>query len=163
MLTMLQRFSLLVFIYLAVVFASIVLPSPAQAAVISTTTLHDQFDTPITIDESTQWLIFSADKEVSDQINQAFDNLRMQDIKSKHGAYVADISKMPKLVTQMFALPKMKKYNFKVMLDDEGTATATWPRQEKKATLMQLKNLEIVSTTFVGTTDEIQKFIKSQL
>jgi hypothetical protein len=62
----------------------------------------------------------------------------------------------------MFALPKMRKYNFKVVLDDNGAPTSTWPKEAGKATLLVLKNLEIISTQHESTSEAIKKFISDQ-
>lgn len=123
----------------------------------------DQFDTKSKIDESVQWLIFSQDKDVSDKINQALNELKITDVASLKGQYVADISKMPGLVTTMFAIPKMKTYSFKLLLDKEGEATKNWPRQSGKASLLKLKNLEVTEVRHSDSVEEIKKFVQSQL
>ena len=68
--------------------------------------LEDQFGVKTTIDTSVEWIIFSDDKEISDKINTALDELKITDIAALKGAYVAEISKMPSLITKMFALSK---------------------------------------------------------
>ncbi|MEQ1723515.1 MAG: hypothetical protein ABL930_10090 [Pseudobdellovibrio sp.] len=123
----------------------------------------DQFDTKTAISENTQWLIFSEDKDISDKVNQAIVALKITDVNSLKGAYVADISKMPSLVTSMFALPEMKKYNFKILLDHEGEPTKNWPRQTKKASLIKLTKLEIAEVKYTDSIDEIKKFLQQQM
>jgi hypothetical protein len=125
--------------------------------------LPDQFETKTSLNQDTQWLIFSGDKDISDKINKVFDDLKVTDINSLRGIYIADISKMPSLVTSMFAIPKMKKYNFKVVLDQDGALTKNLPREEKKATLIKLNKLEIVETQYTESIDVIKKFVQTQL
>jgi hypothetical protein len=134
-----------------------------QAESLKPLELPDQFDTKTALNLDTQWLIFSSDKDISDKVNKAFDDLKVTDINSLKGIYVADISKMPSIVSSMFAIPKMKKYNFKVVLDQDGAPTKALPREEKKATLIKLNKLEIVETKFTDSVEEIKKFVQAQL
>lgn len=136
--------------------------STSFSATLKAVTLPDQFETQTALDESTKWLVFSAEKDVSDQVNKAFEEMKITDIKFLNGIYVSDISKMPSMVTSMFALPKMKKYPFKIVLDQDGAPTSTWPKEKGKATLLVLKNLEIVSTQYESLSDGIKKFISEQ-
>jgi hypothetical protein len=121
--------------------------------------LKDQFDAKVQIDEKTKWIVFSTDKYISELVNKALEDLKLTDLAKSNGAYVADISAMPGMVTTMFALPKMKKYTFKVILDREGDLTGKWPQKKEKATLMKLDQLNISSAVHSGSFEEIKKFI----
>lgn len=121
--------------------------------------LKDQFDTTVQIDEKTKWIVFSSDKYTSDLINKALEDLKLTDLGKSNGAYVADISAMPGMVTAMFALPKMKKYPFKVVLDREGDLTGKWPQKKEKASLIKLDQLKITLVQQTGSFEEIKKFI----
>ncbi len=140
----------------------ILLSSTVFADTLKPVQLPDQFETKVSVDENIQWLIFSDDKEVSDKINQALDDLKITDVSKLKGAYVADISKMPSIVTTMFALPKMRKYAFKVLLDQDGAPTQSWPRQKGKASLLLLKKLEISEVKYADSTDDIKKFLQER-
>lgn len=144
-------------------------PPPSPAATVKSlakTSLPDQFDTQHTIDEKTQWLIFSTDSYTSDLIKKALEDLKVSDFQAAQGAYVADISAMPSMITKMLAMPEMKKYPFKILLDKEGDITTNWPRQKGKATLLKfknldVKNLQITSEKITVKFDEIKSFLQS--
>ena len=125
-------------------------------------TLPDQFETATPINQETEWIIFSMNHEVSDVINQAIEDLKITDIQSLKGAYVSDISKMPAMIAKMIALPKMKKYTFKVLLDKEGDITKTWPRKDLKATIISLKKLEIIEVVHTDQIAVIKKFLQDK-
>lgn len=122
----------------------------------------DQFDVKTNLDESAQWLLFSDDKAVSEKINNVLAELNVTDLKSQKGIYVADISKMPALISAMFAIPAMKKYAYKVALDKEGVLTSAWPKEKAKASMLVLKKLEIVSVEYADSAEAIKKFIQDQ-
>ena len=67
----------------------------AAAETLKSFQLEDQFGVKTTVNESTEWIIFSDDKEVSDKINLALNELKITDVSSLKGIYVAEISKMP--------------------------------------------------------------------
>lgn len=73
---------------------------------------------------------------------------------------VSDISGMPSLITKMFALPKMKKYHFKMALDKSGELTKSWPRQTGKATVLQIDNSKVINVDYIATYEQIQKIFK---
>jgi len=67
--------------------------------------------------------------------------------------YISDISGMPSLITSWFAIPKMKKFDFKVALiydEDEGKVLN---RQDEKVTVMFVKDNNITSIKFVSSKD----------
>lgn len=140
----------------------ILISSFSFSETLKTADFMDQFDVKTNLTETTEWIIFTSDKEVSNMVNKVLEEAKITDLQSLNGLYVSDISKMPGFVTKMFALPKMKKYPFKVTLDKEGTATGSWPREKEKATLLTLKNLEITSTAFTSSAEEIKKFIENK-
>jgi hypothetical protein len=148
---------------LAIIFSILIQNNMAAAETLKSFQLEDQFGVKTTVNESTEWIIFSDDKEVSDKINLALNELKITDVSSLKGIYVAEISKMPSIITSMFALPKMREYKFKLLLDKEGVITKTWPREKAKATILKLKNLEITEKEFAATTEELKKFLKTKL
>ncbi|OFZ31053.1 MAG: hypothetical protein A2622_00155 [Bdellovibrionales bacterium RIFCSPHIGHO2_01_FULL_40_29] len=124
--------------------------------------LPDQFDTLTSIDASTKWIVYSRDKDLSNHINKALEELKITDIKALQGAYVADISEMPGMITTLFALPKMKKYPFKVILDKKGDITASWPQKKGHVSLIELDQLEVMKAEQTASFDEIKKFLESK-
>lgn len=122
---------------------------------------ESQFSENMQVSESTQWILFAADKAsgklVTDHLLESKYN-----IDESGMVYVSDISKMPSLITRMIALPKMKKYPFKMALDKEGVVTATWPRQEGKVTLIELDHLKVKNIRFVATQGELGEILKSK-
>ena len=57
-----------------------------------------------------------------------------------HVLYVADIHGMPSFIARMFAIPSMQKRPYPMLLDRDGAATARFPSEEGKATLLFLED-----------------------
>jgi len=76
-------------------------------------------------------------------------------LEANRALYVADISGMPSFIASMSAIPKMKKRPYPTLLDRDGRATAAFPAQEGKATIMRLSSLQVVELRFVDSTNAL--------
>lgn len=112
-------------------------------------TLQDQFDKKLTVEAKDTLLIMAFEKDISVAVN---DYLRTQPasfLKTHHAKYISDISAMPSFITSMFALPKMKKYPFSVMLINNDFGKQ-FNRQEGKITVFTLKKHKITEIKYVA-------------
>ena len=122
---------------------------------------QSQHEETVTLNEKTQWVLFVVDMEGANFVKAALEKLKISNPADLGGLYVSDISKMPSLVTSMFALPKMKKYPFKMALDHSGDSTSTWPRSEKKVTLLRLSSLKVEKVETLDGAEAVEKFLLS--
>lgn len=144
------------------------LPLKADAAPLTegsampTLSLNDQHDKPAAVSTQTRWVVFTAEKPVSDMVSAVLaaepagvaDRLRL--------VYVADISGMPALVTRMFALPKLRELPFPIALvrDTAQVAqVADFPRMKDAATVLRLDNGRVARVTSVRQADELRTLL----
>ncbi|MNP63693.1 hypothetical protein D3C76_1591220 [compost metagenome] len=66
-------------------------------------------------------------------------------LESRDAVFVADIQRMPALISKLFAIPAMRDYNYRVMLDREGQVASRYPGQEGKVLWLQLEQGALVS------------------
>lgn len=121
---------------------------------------QDQHGETQQLDEKVKWVIFASDMDAFKMAKEAFETLEIKSATEKNGLLVSDISGMPSLVTKLFALPKMKKYTFKVALDREGTTTKDWPREKGKLSLLKIENLEVKQISQLSSTTDVISFLK---
>lgn len=119
---------------------------------------HDQIQ-KLTIE--TKWILFSTEMESFNMAKTAFEKTGLKSATEKNGLLVSDISKMPSLVTKMFALPKMRKYPFTVALDRKGDLTKTWPRTKGSLTLIKLDKLEVKEVSLLKSEEEVLNYIRA--
>lgn len=113
-------------------------------------TLVDQFDEKIKVQtEGTTTLMLSFEKDVSSGIKAFLETKDKNFLNDNNITYISDISKMPSFVTNWFALPKMKKFDFKVALIYDEEAGKEIPRQEEKVSVITLKDNNIIAMKFV--------------
>ena len=117
-------------------------------------TLVDQFDEKVELKkEGSLKIILSFEKDVSAGIKTFLDTQDKNFLVDNNVLYISDISGMPSLITSWFAIPKMKKFDFKVALiydEDEGKVLN---RQDEKVTVMFVKDNKIKSIKFVSSKD----------
>ncbi len=116
--------------------------------------IQDQFGKEQSIAADIKVVLFAANKEMN-AILVAYLQSKQKDFLEKNKAcYVADISKMPSLIAKIFALPKMRKYAFSVLLLNEEQAEF-FDKKENFITAYCLKNGKILAIQYVKTAGEL--------
>jgi len=110
---------------------------------ISQISLENQHGEVGVVDESTRILLFSRDMDGGKLLQAALADVEPGFLAEKDAVYVSDISGMPSLVARLFALPKMRKRPYPMLLDRTGEATSRLPDVDAKATLIFLRSLVI--------------------
>jgi hypothetical protein len=120
-------------------------------------TLEDQHGVPRTVDAAVAVVLFSRDMEGGEVLKQALADAPPDLLASRRAVYVADISAMPGIVARMFALPKMKKRPYPILLDRKGQATARLPDIEGSATLIFLDDLAIDRVLYLSDPTQVRQ------
>lgn len=90
-------------------------------------TLLDQFDQPFTFIPQQQVLLIAKSMEAAKWIEQSLQNQPEGFLEDRQIIYLADISRMPKAVATLFAIPAMQDYSYRVMLDREARVSSRYP------------------------------------
>ncbi|MCD4758765.1 MAG: hypothetical protein K8R39_10865 [Arcobacteraceae bacterium] len=116
--------------------------------------IPDQFDELHTINsEKYQTVIVSFSKESSTKVNDFLQKQEKHFLKNNNIVYISDIHKMPSIITWLFALPKMKKFDYKVMLlYKENTV---FPQNNKDLSIIRFKNNKVSSIEFIKENESI--------
>lgn len=112
--------------------------------------LEDQHGVERAVDESVALVLFARDMNAGDVAKVGLADVDGETLAGRRAVYVADISGMPGLVARMFALPKMRKRTYPMLLDRDGKATARFPAREGIVTLMRLDALGLQAVEYVG-------------
>jgi hypothetical protein len=118
--------------------------------------LNDQFGNPHTIDKNVSKIIITFDKKSSVLANK-FISLKKDSANylAEHKmAFVANISKMPALITKLFALPKMKKYKHTILLIDDDDNNM-FLSEKKHISIYDLKDGIIQNITYIRGLKEL--------
>ncbi|MBF6034450.1 FAD/FMN-containing dehydrogenase [Pseudomonas sp. P155] len=108
-------------------------------------TLLDQYEQPFTLDNSTTSLLVARDMDGAKLIKEALKDQPKGYLEARHAVFVADIQRMPALIAKMFAVPAMRDYHYRVMLDREGRVASRYPGAEGQVLWLQLKDGRLLS------------------
>ena len=118
--------------------------------------LPDQFDNNLTFNSEVKTIIMAFEKDIAVDINDFLKDKDKKFLINNSAIFVADISSMPGFVTTLFALPKMRKYPYSVMLiyDEFGEK---FNIQDDKFTIYKLKDSKIEEILYFEDTKELEK------
>ena len=109
--------------------------------------LQDQFGKNASIKDSDRLVLMAFDKETAIAVADFLKKQSKGFLAGHHCTYISDISTMPSFITSMFALPKMKKYPFSVLLI-KNEAGKQFEKKTGKVTVYRLKHAQITSVEF---------------
>ncbi len=121
--------------------------------------LEDQHGETGSVDASTQQILFSRDMDGGKYLKEGLADVEPDFLAGKKAVYVADISRMPSLITRMFALPGMRKRPYPMLLDRVGNTTHRLPDVEEQATLIYLKRLKITRVEHVDSANGVRELL----
>ncbi|MEE8312780.1 MAG: FAD/FMN-containing dehydrogenase [Myxococcota bacterium] len=75
--------------------------------------------------------------------------------------YIADVSPMPALIRRVIAIPRMRRRGYPILLDRDGSQTASFPSVEDSATLLVLDRLRIQQVLHLDSPAEIKAALEN--
>lgn len=109
---------------------------------------RDQHEQAFTLKPAeTNFLLVSHDMETGKKANTVLTALGKDFLPGKKAVYVANIHGMPG-IGRMFALPKMKKYNHRIILGDDAALIGHFPQQTGKVTVLALADGKVKSIKY---------------
>jgi len=121
--------------------------------------IKDQFEKKHKIAADAKTILVAADKGTSEVLRDYFLAKDAKFLTTNKAYYVADISGMPSLIAKFFALPKMKKYPFSVLLVDEEQ-TKSFTKKEGNITVYTVNNGKISDIKYVKDTAGLDSVFK---
>lgn len=126
---------------------------------IPTFSIKDQFEKAQTIKEDTKIILVAADKGTSEILRDYLLKKEKGFLESKKAYYLADISGMPSLIAKFFALPKMKKYPFSILLLDEKNKDK-FSKKEDHITIYTITDKKVSDIKYIKTAEELAEVLK---
>ena len=122
-------------------------------------TLKDQFGKEHTIEQMPKILICSFGKNTGKLISSYF-NTKENYLATHNIKLMADVSGVPSLLRKTIIVPKMKKYNFKILLSTDSNFSKTFPIQENALTVIKIEKSIVQEVVFASNEDELKKAIE---
>jgi hypothetical protein len=120
-------------------------------------TLLDQFDQAYTLNDQAHTLLVARSMGAAKLVNAALQGKPKGYLDARNTVFVADIEKMPALVAKLFAVPAMRAYSYRVMLDRDARVVPRYAGDPDKVLWLQLHNGQLVKEQQFSTADELRK------
>jgi hypothetical protein len=108
-------------------------------------TLLDQFDQAYTLDDQLEILLVARSMDGAKLVNQALQGKPEGYLEERKAVFVADVSRMPALIAALFAVPAMRDYGYRVLLDSGPRVAPRYPGDADKVLWVQIRQGRIVS------------------
>lgn len=102
-------------------------------------TLLDQFDQPYSLNDEARVLLVARSMAGAKLLAVALDQQPKGYLESRKAVFLADISRMPSVIAAAFAVPAMRDYNYRVMLDRDARITPRYPVENDAVLWLQLQ------------------------
>lgn len=102
-------------------------------------TLLDQFDQPYSLNDELQVLLVARSMAGAKLLAAALDQQPKGYLESRKVVFLADISRMPSVIVTAFAVPAMRDYNYRVMLDRSARIAPRYPVENDAVLWLQLQ------------------------
>ncbi len=124
-------------------------------------TLPDQFDKTHKLSSNTQKMVFAFTKDTGHIIKVFMLEKPEGYIESKKAVIVADISAMPVVIQNTFALPDLRESNYSMMLiyDKEMAKQLKEGQEATKVIVMTLDNKKVTKVELAGSVEELEKLL----
>lgn len=124
--------------------------------------LADQHEVATSFVPGTRFVIVASDKDSSTKMNEWLQQKPADFLDQHDTVYIADIEPMPALITRLFALPKMRKYPYRVLLARDKSFAATYPAQPGKIAVFVVEPDGVLADIqYPEATDAIETLIAS--
>jgi hypothetical protein len=124
-------------------------------------TLLDQFDQAFTLDSRTQTLLVARSMEAAKLVDAALQGQPKGYLEARHAVFLADIQRMPRLIAKMFAVPAMRDYSYRVILDRDGRVAPRYPGAVDKVLWLQLKDGRLMAQHEYATAAQLREALET--
>ena len=119
-------------------------------------TLQDQHDQAYTLNDKTRVLLVARNMDGSKLVKAAMENLPKGYLEARNVVFLADVQRMPSLIGKFIAIPAMRDYSYRVVLDRDGKVAANYPGAEDKVLWLQLDNGTLMSRQEFASADALR-------
>jgi hypothetical protein len=125
--------------------------------------LADQHGNVHAIPSATTTVLFAADMAAK-KIVQALLDARDAHYLSHHQAvFIADIHGMPRIITKLFALPRMRKYGYEILLVEDADVGERFPRRAGEVTVLRLRDLRPIAIHYIRDVEALTRVLEGGL
>lgn len=113
--------------------------------------LADQHDRPATLDPARlATVVFAAERKPGDWAQDTIEKSHLEAATAGRLALILDVSRMPAMITAMFALPSFRARPFPILVARDAAPVADLPRREGAVTVLRLAAGKVVAIDYAN-------------
>lgn len=117
-------------------------------------TLEDQFDKIHQVESANiNMVIVSHEKDISGMVNDFLSKKKSDFLAKKRVIFISDIHKMPGFIASLFAIPKLQKLKYPILL--LKNENEIFPKQKNALTILKLEKGAIAKVIFLKDKKEL--------
>lgn len=124
-------------------------------------TLLDQHDAPYTLNDETRILLVARDMDGARLVDAALEGKPKGYLEQRQAVFLADISRMPGVIATLFALPKMRDYSYRIILDRDARIAPRYPAGEGEVLWLQLEDGRLLEQKTFKTAEVLRRALDS--
>ena len=105
-------------------------------------------------------VIVAFEKDTGALVNEYLSSKNPYYLPKNRSMFIADISKMPTVITNTFALPKLRKYKHLIYLHYNEKFQTAVPHKDEKITLLHVADGKIENISYISTEKELKAAIE---
>ena len=115
----------------------------------------DQHEQAYSLNEQTRILLVARSMDGARLVEAALKDRPKGYLEVRQAVFVADISRMPSLIARLFAVPAMRGYSYRVLLDRDARVTSRYPGDPAKVLWLDLEQEKLQGLREFGSAGEL--------
>jgi len=125
-------------------------------------TLLDQHEQAYSLNEQTRILLVARSMDGARLVEAALKDRPKGYLEVRQTVFVADISRMPSLIARLFAVPAMRGYSYRVLLDRDARVTSRYPGDPAKVLWLDLEQEKLQGLREFGSAGELSAALERE-
>jgi hypothetical protein len=126
-------------------------------------TLRDQHGAEGVVDDTVHIVVLTRDMDAGNVVKEALAHEEQRFLDERRVVYVADISRMPALVSRLIAVPRMRDRRYRIFLDREGEIVPRFPVTDGKPTVVYLEKGRVTRVVHPADAAELRAAVTVSL
>lgn len=123
-----------------------------------------KYETPqgrkMRVPNRTELIVVAFEKDTGKLVNEYLNSKDPYYMPKRHAIFIADISEMPTIITNTFALPKLRKYKHPIYLHFNDEFADFVPHKDESVTIIRVKNKKVTDVSYIKTAAQLQAVIE---